>query len=86
MFIQNAGPVLKNLPEPQRSVGRDWLFFACNALDPGARHVQGGRDRVGRQLERNEKFFTQDFAGMNRREFPCHCELFWLATGGRSDS
>jgi hypothetical protein len=24
------------------------------------------------QLERNEKFLPQDFAGMNRRKFPCH--------------
>jgi hypothetical protein len=31
--------------------------------------VQRGRDRVRCQLERNEKFLPQDFAGMNRRKF-----------------
>src|SRR6202167_6086954 len=63
---------LEELAEPQRGVGCHGLFFARDAFDPGTRHVQRGRDRVGCQLERNEKFFPQDFAGMNRRKFHCH--------------
>src|SRR6266568_6461839 len=31
---------LEEFAEPQRGVRRDWLFFARNALDPGARYVQ----------------------------------------------
>jgi hypothetical protein len=71
MFIQNAaGP--EEFAEPQRGVGRHRLFFARDAFDPGARHVQRGRDRIRRQLEGYEKLLPQDFAGMNRRKFPCH--------------
>jgi hypothetical protein len=72
MFIQNAAPVIEEFAEPQRGVGRNGLFFARDAFDPGTRHVQRGGDRVRRQLERNEKFFPQDFAGMYRRKFLCH--------------
>jgi hypothetical protein len=32
-------------------------------FDPGARHVQRGRDRVRCQLERKEKFFPQGYSG-----------------------
>jgi hypothetical protein len=41
---------LEELAEPQRGVGRDGLFFACDAFNSGTRHVQRGRDRVGCQL------------------------------------
>jgi hypothetical protein len=57
---------LEEFAEPQRSVGRNELFFARDAFDPGARQVQRGRVRC--QLERYEKFFPQDLAGMNRRK------------------
>jgi len=58
---------LEKLAEPWRGIGRNGLFFACDAFDPGARHVQRGGDRVRSELKRNEKFLPQDFAGMNRR-------------------
>ena len=71
MFIQNAAPVLKNLPSLS-AVSAVTGFSSRDAFDPGARHVQRGRDRVMCQLERNKKFLPQDFAGMNRRKFLCH--------------
>ena len=46
---------LEELAEPQRGVGRNGLFFACNAFDPGTRYVQRGRDRVGCQLKRKRR-------------------------------
>jgi hypothetical protein len=71
MFIQNAAPVLKNLPS--RSAVSAVTGFSSRAMRSiRVRHVQRGRDRVRCQLERYEKFFPQDFAGMNRRKFPCH--------------
>jgi hypothetical protein len=69
MFIQNAAPVLKNSPS-RSAVSAVTGFSSRNAFDPGARHVQSGRDRVGCQLQWHEKFFTQDFAGMNLWKFP----------------
>ena len=80
---------LEEFAEPQRGVGRNGLFFARDAFDPGARHVQRGRDRVRCQLKRNEKFFPQDFAGMNRRKFLCHVRtpIRWPHSAGlASDS
>jgi hypothetical protein len=74
MFIQNAAPVLKNLPSRSAVSAVTGLFFARDAFDPGTRHVQRGRDRVRCQLKRNEKFFPQDFAGMNRRKFLCRAQ------------
>jgi hypothetical protein len=71
MFIQNAAPVLKNFPS-RSAVSAVTGFSSRDALDPGARHVQRGRDRVRGELKRNEKFLPQDFARMNRRKFLCH--------------
>ncbi|MEA2829522.1 MAG: hypothetical protein QOF22_270 [Bradyrhizobium sp.] len=51
------------MPRPPAAI------FARDAFDPSTWHVQRGRDRVGCQLKRNEKFFPQDFAGMNRPKF-----------------
>jgi hypothetical protein len=37
--------------------------------------VQRGRDRVRCQLERNEKFLSQDFTGMNQRKLLAMADL-----------
>lgn len=86
MFIQNAALVLKNFPS--RSAASAVTGFSSGAMrDPSARRVQSRRDRMGRQLERNEKFFAQDFAGMNRRKFPLpSANSFSSATGGRPET
>ena len=44
------GASLEEFAEPQRGVGRHRLFFARDPLDPGPRHVQRRRDRVGVNL------------------------------------
>jgi hypothetical protein len=68
------GAGFEELAEPQRGVGGHGLLFARDAFDLGTRYVQRGRDRVGCQLKRNEKFLPQDFAEMNRRKFLCHAQ------------
>src|SRR3954465_3643466 len=71
---------LEEFAEPQRSVGGHGLFFARDAFDPGAWHVQRSRDCVRCQLERNEKFLPENFAGMNRRKFLCHANSYLVVT------
>jgi hypothetical protein len=59
----------ERLAQAQGGIGRDADRLGGDALDPRARHTHRFRQRAGRQAERNEKFLTQDFAGMERGKF-----------------
>lgn len=59
----------ERLAQAQRGVGGNAAGLGGNALDPRARHAHRLGQCAGRQSERHEEFFAQDFAGVERGKY-----------------
>jgi hypothetical protein len=62
----------KCLAETQRGIGGDPSCFRCNTFDARAWQVTRLGERASGQIERQKKFFSQNFSGMHGRKLFCH--------------
>mgnify|MGYP007089353163 CR=1 FL=1 len=62
----------ESLGEAQGRVGSDADLFIGDPFEPGAGNAAGFRKLAGRQVERNKKFFAENFAGMHGRKLSSH--------------
>jgi hypothetical protein len=75
---------VESLAETQRRIGGDTRCFHCNAFDARTGQVTSLGERTSRQIKREKKFFSQNFAGMHGTKLFGHCrhsyccQSFWL--------
>jgi hypothetical protein len=62
----------EGLAETQRGIGGDPGRFRRDALDARTGQVTSLRERTSGQIEREKKFFSQNFAGMHGSKFFGH--------------
>jgi len=64
----------EGLSETQCGIGGDPGCFRRDALDARAGQVTSLGERTSRQVEREKKFFSQNFAGMHGSKFFSHSD------------
>lgn len=62
----------ERLAQTQRRIGRNARRLGGDALDARARDPHGFRQRAGRESERTQELFAQNFAGVEGRELLGH--------------
>jgi hypothetical protein len=76
----------KGLSETQRGIGGDPGRFRRNALDARAGQVTRLGERASRQIKREKKFFSQNFAGMHGSKLFGHFRHSYLWSLKANDS